>query len=522
MIINKVEITKFRGFDKIEIELGNQLTVIAGQNGTQKTTVLGMLTQPFTITDKGNPMFAEKPLCGGSFKSDFQQKFKLSKNFDKAKAHEWTLHLNNVADPFTIESIPRGTNNIRFWQKGTRAKGSGYIQLPVIYLSLNRLIPIGEDVRLKKSAKVTLSAAEERFYKDWHNQILISLDELKNANYLESPVKNTLGVNTELYDWEQNSAGQDNIGKILLAIMSFKRLKETHKADYKGGILAIDELDATLYPGSQIKLITALRKFASDYNIQIIFTTHSLSILDFACKLQESNKLKPETKNQIKVLFFEKLNNKIKPIQDVNFSTITHRLNVTKEDKKNSKINVFTEDKEGAILTKALLGRMTSRLNFINCSFGHSNIIELIKSKIPAFTFPNSITILDGDVSGNVSVMRKIKGIKNIVLLPSSKSPEQLLAGFLFDLDDESPVWKSINFNFNKQFCFKDYTLSEIHNDREKAKRWFNSHIKDWGKNGAKVISPWKKANHVEAANFISDFVKTYNAFAKELSIEEI
>lgn len=44
MIIKKVHIAKFRGFKDVEFEMGDQITVIAGQNGTQKTTLLGILT----------------------------------------------------------------------------------------------------------------------------------------------------------------------------------------------------------------------------------------------------------------------------------------------------------------------------------------------------------------------------------------------------------------------------------------------------------------------------------------------
>ena len=49
MKIEKVYITKFRGFKEQELELGNQLTAIAGQNETQKSTLLGMITQTFSI-----------------------------------------------------------------------------------------------------------------------------------------------------------------------------------------------------------------------------------------------------------------------------------------------------------------------------------------------------------------------------------------------------------------------------------------------------------------------------------------
>lgn len=75
MLITKVHIDKFRGFHNQELEVGSMLTAIAGQNGTQKSTLLGMITQPFTISDKKNPMYGEKPLCGGSYKSAFDEKF---------------------------------------------------------------------------------------------------------------------------------------------------------------------------------------------------------------------------------------------------------------------------------------------------------------------------------------------------------------------------------------------------------------------------------------------------------------
>ena len=48
MIIDKVEINKFRGFKSVEFSLGEYVTLIAGQNGTQKSTLLGILTQTFT------------------------------------------------------------------------------------------------------------------------------------------------------------------------------------------------------------------------------------------------------------------------------------------------------------------------------------------------------------------------------------------------------------------------------------------------------------------------------------------
>ena len=57
MLIKKVHIEKFRGFHDQEFEVASMLTAIAGQNGTQKSTLLGMITQTFTLGK--DPLFAE-------------------------------------------------------------------------------------------------------------------------------------------------------------------------------------------------------------------------------------------------------------------------------------------------------------------------------------------------------------------------------------------------------------------------------------------------------------------------------
>ena len=124
MKITSVDILKFRGFRDVSFQIGSRLTAIAGQNGTQKSTLLGIITQCFTIS-KDNPMVDERPLCGGSYRSAFSEKFRLSPIFDKPKEHEWTIHFDSLPD-FTIESISRSEKNtIRFWKKGSKQRDEG-------------------------------------------------------------------------------------------------------------------------------------------------------------------------------------------------------------------------------------------------------------------------------------------------------------------------------------------------------------------------------------------------------------
>lgn len=519
MFINSVHIKKFRGFEDVSFHLGANLTAIAGQNGTQKTTLLGILSQPFTITDRENPLYGEKPLCGGNYKSLFSEKFKLSDTFDTPQNHEWTLRINNEEDPeFTIESIKRDSSSsagIRFWKKGDRSKGSGYIQLPVIYLSLSRLFPIGEDAGINISSEVVLTEDEFNFYKDWHNKILIIPDvEMTTVDYLISKQKNTLGVNTAFYDWRMNSAGQDNIGKILLAILSFRRLKQIHGDSYKGGILVIDELDATLYPASQIKLIEALRKFSSQLNIQVIFTTHSLNILEKTCEWQEDERFQ----EQVKVVYLQKLDSKVKALENIAFDIIRNKLNVALAIQPRAKsIPVFTEDSEAEIFAKAILKRKTFDLEFVNSTLGCDNLIDLSRKKIKGFKFPESIIVLDGDVRSDAAKMRKVNQLENVLALPGSKSPERLIAEFLHSLSDESPIWEAIQGGYSKQHVFHEFSLREIQTNRVKAKEWFNSQKQYWGRNCSKVINPWIESNSEDVNAFIAEYDNMTSRYRKLL-----
>lgn len=507
MIIKNIRIEKFRGFKKAEFDLGINLTVIAGQNGTQKTTLLGLLSQPFSISDREHLLSGEKPLCGGSYRSGFSEKFKLSEAFDKPKTHEWTLNLSKSETEFTIESMARSRSTgdaIRFWRKGDRTRGSGYIPIPVIYLSLSRLFPIGEDQDLGSSSDVILTETEIEFYSEWHNKILIIPDvPLTSVDYLASTQKKTIGANTGHYDWKMNSAGQDNIGKILLAILSFKRLKEKYKEGYTGGILVIDELDATLYPASQVKLLNAFRKFSSQYDIQIVFTTHSLNILEKACLIQDDKKFK----DQVKVIFLRKVNEHIKIVQNADFELIRSMLNnVLLDDIKPVKTRIFTEDKEGELFCKALMGRKISGAEFIDCTFGSDNLIELISKGVPAFRESESIIVLDGDINADPSKLRKIKKYAHIVTLPGLASPERLLANFLHSLPDDAPEWDKIRSGYRKQIAFDDFQLKEILKSREKAKEWFRSQQQYWGRNCARMIGVWRNSNQESCREFALKF----------------
>ena len=512
VIISRVSIKQFRGFSDVKFDLADHITLIAGQNGTQKSTLLGIISQPFTITDKTNPLYKEKPLSGGSYKSSFQEKFRLSPFFDKAKEHEWTIELHESKDGFTLQSIYRdkSSGTLRFWRKGDRSRGTGYIQKPVIFLSLKRLIPTAEEESIEVHEDITLSQHESEWFATWYTKIMISNDNVQKLDALKSANKNTLGVTTDYYDWNSNSAGQDNLAKILLSVLSFKRLKECYPSVYEGGILAIDEIDATLYPGSQIKLLNALSNFCSKYKIQVVATTHSLQLLKEADSLRKQR----GRKKQFHTVYLRRQDTRIILDENPAFERILHNLNLSLDKTPQlKKIDIYTEDKETIHFTKALLKRNFSSLNFVDCSLGCQEFIGLARRKVPSFTYPNSIVVLDGDTKDSL----KNKRLKNFLCLPGLKSPESMLAMYLNGLADDSRFWTEKNQDYSKQHCFQTYNLHEILGCRIKAKSWYNEQLASdvWGREGGLAFKYLLTSIEEE----VTDFIRKFKALYDELII---
>lgn len=70
--IERIHIYEFRKLHDIDIPLGSKVTAIAGKNGTMKTTLLGIIGQPFSMNDKDNPMCNGRTLDGLEFESKRQ------------------------------------------------------------------------------------------------------------------------------------------------------------------------------------------------------------------------------------------------------------------------------------------------------------------------------------------------------------------------------------------------------------------------------------------------------------------
>ena len=83
------------------------------------------------------------------------------------------------------------------------------------------------------------------------------------------------------------SIGQDNIGNIISALVDIYVL--SMQDGYDGALLCIDEIDVSLHPDTQIRLLNLFDKLSNELSIQFVVSTHSLSVLKDTIKKENKN-----------------------------------------------------------------------------------------------------------------------------------------------------------------------------------------------------------------------------------------
>lgn len=548
MIIKSILIEKFRAFDNVSFDLGKRVTAIAGRNATQKTTVLGMIGQPFTISDKSNPMYGCKTIDGYNFRSQFREKFKISPDHDIIGEHRWTLNLHQRVyehDSYCVESIPRKQSGkaptLRFWNANSKSKGAGYIQLPVYFLSLSRLFPIGETGKTK-AIQTQLTSEEVKYCIDSYRKIL-SIHNIGRTPTVgierAASSKTFAGVSDDIHDIFTNSAGEGNIIRIILAVLSFRKLKEKHGRNYNGGILLIDELDATLYGFSQNKLVDYLWEAAGEYKIQIVFTTHSPILLKRVNKyMREEAKVLgmgcPAFAYSASIVYLKPTYNddgkrfvvpqNVRTSRELNEVLNDINLDVSRIG---NRINVYCEDARAAsflqyILTAKLPINIGLYMSFVDINLGWTNYVQLASKRVPEFL--DNLIVLDGDVPTKPEYVAKESAIRdagNFLFLPLviEKGIFELLKDFARYSKFSETLSRVEAFSYD--VCFRDYTLDASEYDTKDFKSWYEYVLGVIGNQEA-LFEFWCRENADLVDGFVVRFVELFNRLADKADADAL
>jgi predicted ATPase/AcrR family transcriptional regulator len=444
--LKKLVIEKFRALNDVGVEFGDHITVVCGKNGTSKSSILGIAAQIFSFEKDyaRDEDISFRQITGSPFKSPPSEHFRISEKFDVPGSMKVSIELHDgytdQAATAKLELMKRKSTRgntlprpvVRNNSTATGNTSRNFTH-PVIFLSLKRLYPI-----TAREYEV-----RDHEYLEEHKTEFIGLtNELLNRS--SSHATGTDGTissavaHGENYDHESVSAGEDNAGQIILALMSFRKLKEEYP-DYKGGLLLIDEADAGLFPTAQVNLLKMLDRECRNLNLQVVMTSHSPVLIEYAFEQSQ------QFRRRYKTVYLSNTYGDVQVMQDWSWAQISADINTntiaTASGVTLPSVNVYFEDKEAADFFAALMNRQpvkkfTTPMSEI--TLGCSNYLQLIQKRIPEFA-QRSIVCLDADQALQI----KGKNFKTVVLLPGVLPPDQLIFEHLYNLPAAHEFWKN-------------------------------------------------------------------------------
>jgi AAA15 family ATPase/GTPase len=533
-MLKEVNIKKFRKFTNLHFKIPSRLTLISGANGIGKSTLLGIVAN-----GSGTKVF--KTLSNKDFHPEFKDYFILSKDEHKDARkfddfYEVTLKYSyDSTEVFKrvrtshpnekyLKLVPRTVNSDGIQNEAitteiaqkTGVTESGRIPLPTYFVSTSRLFPFGESkstnndlTKVTNRKNIADQSKITKSYIDMYNSVLprsigenseelyeTTKPQIKYSGFYVKP--ETSGILTQ-------SIGQDSLSGIINALISFENISS--EPDYIGGILCIDELDASLHPDAQMRLLRLLKEQAEKLNLQIIFTSHSLTII------KEMLKLEKRDSRKYSVIYFRNNNRPFTREEDTYrsikadlFSQIQYNM---------PKVKIYLEDEEAKFALEQIIKIYEQEYHI------DTNLLsqcELISSQISCSTllnlpgkdsyFKDTIIILDGDAKYNKQPniyeyleteprgYQAIRNIpKNVLFLPDDFSPEGTLFRALYKLakeeDKHYTFWSSIEGNINLGNYYAQTILDELEDmitnkklNRDVFKSWFKSHMSFFDQSG--------------------------------------
>jgi len=524
MKVSSLTIHTFRKFlSDMKIPLHPNITFIVGQNATSKSTLLGMICQPLEFTSKYKKYTRiyddiikqdMKTIAGTAFESDISDVFRMSPIYDNPENKKYTYDIHLTVDDDTlvlpVSSEKRGDqkeNNIRFVAGKTRHSGEGNFPHPVIYLGLKRLYPLADSKKFSINPSFQLSQEEKDFYAEWQQKIMVVPEKIE-PEFVSTDTRDFLGAQTSVYDAETNSAGQDNLGQILSAIISFRRLKETLQERYCGGILLIDEVDATFHILAQEKLLDLFVYASQKLNLQIVCTTHSLGLIQ-SCSYHY--------KKFASIVLLYRRGETIRAKSDVSYQDVEAEIKAAAVKGYEPPLTtVLFEDNVAAqffrFITngqyKTFIKTYSTERNNDKTALPANVYLWLAAKDIPEFNA--IIFVIDGDKSGEIT-----KKHRHILALPGTNALEKEMYQFLHTLPEDDEFWSVEPGGYNWQMCFRDYVNIPSDTKTNGYKEWFSKQKSYWGTGLKKLYTRWIKENKSLAIQFNKEFFKVYNQTSK-------
>ena len=431
---------KYKKIEDTEFHFTNGFNIISGTNGTCKTSLLQIISNSHQAVKNNGEKIKEKKVLDAIKRTNNISNAKIESltRGDKARSDpapdiRGTLFTVNYDRSYSLDFRRHNSDiNERYSLKPTyKTPGDKLPSMPVIYLGITRLHPYGEFCNDQSVGSISGDLPIEymneiaKFYA-LHTGISISVEHAKPQKMGDIKIRSDFTTKNPGIDSNTISAGEDNLYIILHALMSLRYYYENIDSDKEvESLLLIDELDATLHPSLQIKLIDLFNEYSEKYKIQIIVTTHSLSSIEYALE------------KKCNVIYLIDQTSVVYKMQDVNMIQIKMYLhNKTRSEMfQNKQIPVFLEDKEARLFFHHLL---KSRDNPAFRYFYTPDISlssETIKGLFSDFNLNMQVAGTIGVVDGDHTDMGNINN--RITCLPGKDSPEKVIMEYAMKLFED-------------------------------------------------------------------------------------
>ena len=300
-MINEINIVQYRKLKDVNLKFDKGINIISGANGTCKSSLLHIISNSFQVVNKKSEWVNDSnsieiiKSINTSINPKIESLTKGDKEYnDPAKGRNGTLfsvsYFDGVKLNFRRHNSKSLAGKYRFSIKPSYKKGEkdSLPNIPVIYLGLTRLFPYGEYKNDESIANISKKLPEKyldeisRLYKSFTG---IDIIYKKQQKLGDIKTRADFSSQQEGIDSNTISAGEDNLFIIITALISLKYYYESINITKDvESILLIDEFDATLHPSFQIRLLKLFKEYSDKYKIQVVFTTHSIFLLEEALK----------------------------------------------------------------------------------------------------------------------------------------------------------------------------------------------------------------------------------------------